>query len=41
MIERIRIREEEVKEAKRVKEELQKQDMKRGEAMMKKHNVIM
>ena len=41
MIERIKIREEEVRETKRVKEELQKQDVKRGEAMMKKQNVVM
>ena len=41
MIERVKIREEEVRETKRIKEELQKQNMKRGEAMMKKQNVVM
>ena len=41
MIERVKIREEEVRETKRIKEELQKQDVKRGEAMMKKQNVVM
>ena len=40
MIERVKIREEEVRETKRFKEELQKQDVKRGEAMMKKQNVV-
>ena len=41
MIERVKNREEEVRETKRIKEELQKQDVKRGEAMMKKQNVVM
>ena len=40
MIERVKIKEEEVRETKRTKEELQKQDVKRGEAMMKKQNVV-
>ena len=41
MIERVKIREEEMKESKRIKEELQKHDVKRGEAMMKKQNVVL
>ena len=41
MIERVKIREEEVRETKRIKKELQKQNVKRGEAMMKKQNVVM
>ena len=30
-----------MKESKRIKEELQEQDVKRGEAMMKKQNVVL
>ena len=41
MVERIRIGEEQLQEEKRVKEDLQKQDVKRSEAMMKKENKIM
>ena len=41
MIERVKIREEEVRETKRIKKELQKQNVKRGEAMMKKQDVVM
>ena len=40
MVERIRIGEEQLREEKKVKEDLQKQDVKRSEAMMKKENII-
>ena len=40
MVERIRIGEEQLREEKKVKEDLQKQDVKRKEAMMKKKNII-
>ena len=40
MVERVRIGEEQLREEKKVKEDLQKQDAKRSEAMMKKENII-
>ena len=40
MVERIRIGKEQLHEEKKVKEDLQKQDVKRSEAMMKKENII-
>ena len=41
MLERVRIGEEQLREEKKAKEDLQKQDVKRSEAMMKKENIIM